>query len=79
MHSPYETHKTALFLPKNSSHAGYSSRFEIKNGTNAIYKKIIILKRTRPRKCLGWETPFEVFAEMIGEDCVLNGSIALMG
>jgi len=26
-----------------------------------------------------WKTPFEVFAEMTGEDCFLNGSVALMG
>jgi len=32
----------------------------------------------RPRKCLGYKTPFEVFAKMTGEDYFLNGSVALM-
>ncbi|CAC9531445.1 hypothetical protein [uncultured Gammaproteobacteria bacterium] len=26
----------------------------------------------RPRKCLGCETPFEVFAELTGKDYFLN-------
>jgi len=26
-----------------------------------------------------YKTPFEVFAQMTGEDCFLNGSVALMG
>jgi hypothetical protein len=33
----------------------------------------------RPRKCLGYKTPFEVFAKMTGKDYFLNGSVALMG
>jgi hypothetical protein len=31
----------------------------------------------RPRKCLGYKTPFEVFAKMTGKDYFLNGSVAL--
>ncbi|MBA5248402.1 MAG: IS30 family transposase, partial [Gammaproteobacteria bacterium] len=41
--------------------------------------RVTDLMNNRPRKCLGWKTPFEVFAEMTGEDCFLNGSVALMG
>ncbi|CAC9508989.1 Mobile element protein [uncultured Gammaproteobacteria bacterium] len=26
----------------------------------------------RPRKCLGYKTPFEVFAELTGKDYFLN-------
>ena len=37
------------------------------------------LMNNRPRKCLGWKTPFEVFAELTGEDYSLNRSVALMG
>jgi hypothetical protein len=33
----------------------------------------------RPRKCLGYKTPFKVFAKMTGKDYFLNGSVALMG
>jgi len=41
--------------------------------------RVTDLMNNRPEKCLGWKTPFEVFAEMTGEDCFLNGSVALMG
>ncbi|SSC07874.1 Mobile element protein [bacterium endosymbiont of Bathymodiolus sp. 5 South] len=37
------------------------------------------LMNNRPRKCLGYKTPFEVFAKMTGKDYFLNGSVALMG
>ena len=37
------------------------------------------LMNNRPRKCLGYQTPFEVFAKMTGKDYFLNGSVALMG
>ncbi|SMN01961.1 Mobile element protein [uncultured Candidatus Thioglobus sp.] len=37
------------------------------------------LMNNRPRKCLGFKTPFEVFTEMTGEDYFFNGSVALMG
>jgi IS30 family transposase len=33
------------------------------------------LMNNRPRKCLGYKTPFEVFAQMTGKDYFLNGSI----
>jgi IS30 family transposase len=41
-----------------------------------IYAKSL---NNRPRKCLGYKTPFEVFAKMTGKDYFLNGSVALMG
>jgi IS30 family transposase len=41
--------------------------------------KAIDLMNNRPRKCLGFKTPFEVFAELTGKDYFLNGSVALMG
>jgi len=37
------------------------------------------LMNNRPRKCLGYKTPFEVFAQLVGKDYFLNGSVALMG
>ncbi|CAC9571293.1 hypothetical protein [uncultured Gammaproteobacteria bacterium] len=37
------------------------------------------LMNNRPRKCLGYKTPFKVFAKMTGKDYFLNGSVALMG
>jgi IS30 family transposase len=37
------------------------------------------LMNNRPRKCLGWKTPFEVFAKMTGKDYFINGSVALTG
>ncbi len=37
------------------------------------------LMNNRPRKCLGYKTPFEVFTQMTGKDYFLNGSVALMG
>ena len=37
------------------------------------------LMNNRPRKCLGWKTPFEVFAKMTGKGYFINGSVALMG
>jgi len=37
------------------------------------------LMNNRPRKCLGWKTPFEVFAQLTGKDYFLNRSVALMG
>ncbi len=37
------------------------------------------LMNNRPRKCLGWKTPFEVFVQLTGKDYFLNGSVALMG
>ncbi|SMN13583.1 Mobile element protein [Bathymodiolus heckerae thiotrophic gill symbiont] len=41
--------------------------------------RVTDLMNNRPRKCLGWETPFEVFAQLTGKDYFLNGSVALMG
>jgi IS30 family transposase len=35
------------------------------------------LMNNRPRKCLGYKTPFEVFAWLIGKDYFLNGSVVL--
>jgi hypothetical protein len=35
------------------------------------------LMNNRPRKCLGYKTPFEVFAKITGKDYFLNGSVAL--
>jgi hypothetical protein len=32
------------------------------------------LMNNRPRKCLGYKTPFEVFAKMTGKDYFLNAS-----
>ena len=37
------------------------------------------LMNNRPRKCLGYKTPFEVFAKMTGKGYFLNGSVAFMG
>ncbi len=37
------------------------------------------LMNNKPRKCLGWKTLFEVFAQLTGKDYFLNGSVALMG
>ena len=34
--------------------------------------KAIDLMDNRPRKCLGYKTPFEVFAELTGKDYFLN-------
>ncbi|CAC9555102.1 hypothetical protein [uncultured Gammaproteobacteria bacterium] len=36
------------------------------------------LMNNKSRKCLGYKTPFEVFAKMIGKDYFLNESVALM-
>ncbi|SMN17345.1 Mobile element protein [uncultured Candidatus Thioglobus sp.] len=41
--------------------------------------RVTDLMNNRPRKCLGWKTPFEVFAQLTGKDYFLNGSVALMG
>ena len=36
------------------------------------------LMNNKSRKCLGYKTPFEVFAKMTGKDYFLNESVALM-
>ncbi len=41
--------------------------------------RTIDLMNNKSRKCLGYKTPFEVFAKMIDKDYFLNGSVALMG
>ena len=37
------------------------------------------LMNNRPRKCLGYKTPWEVFSRAMGIDHNINQSVALMG
>ena len=37
------------------------------------------LMNNRPRKCLGYKTPWEVFFRVMGIDHNINPSVALMG
>ena len=37
------------------------------------------LMNNRPRKCLGYKTPWEVFSHAMGIDHNINPSVALMG
>ncbi len=37
------------------------------------------LMNNRPRKCLGYKTPWEVFSRTMGIDHNINPSVALMG
>ncbi len=41
--------------------------------------RVTDLMNSRAKKCLGWKTPFEVFAELTDKDYFLNRSIVLMG
>ena len=41
--------------------------------------KVTDLMNNRPRKCLGYKTPWEVFSRAMGIDHNINPSVALMG
>ena len=44
-----------------------------------VVAKATILMNNRPRKCLGYKTPIEVFTELTGKNYFLDKSFALMG
>ena len=44
-----------------------------------FYKWYNLMIDDWPRKCLGWKTPFEVFARTTGKDYFLTPSDALIG
>jgi IS30 family transposase len=77
---PYHSWERGL----NENHNGLLRQFFPKKmALGNVNKKEVFratdLMNNRPRKCLGYKTPFEVFAKMTGKDYFLNGSVALMG
>ena len=77
---PYHSWERGL----NENHNGLLRQFFPKQmALDKVSEKEVFratdLMNNRPRKCLGWKTPFEVFAELTGEDYSLNRSVALMG
>ena len=77
---PYHSWERGL----NENHNGLLRQFfpkqmALDNVSEKETFRIIDLMNNRPRKCLGYKTPFEVFAKMTSRDYFLNGSVALMG
>jgi transposase, IS30 family len=77
---PYHSWERGL----NENHNGLLRQFfpkqmALDNVSEKEAFKATDLMNNRPRKCLGYKTPFEVFAELTGKDYFLNGSVALMG
>jgi IS30 family transposase len=77
---PYHSWERGL----NENHNGLLRQFFPKQmaldgvGDKEVFRATDLMNN-RPRKCLGYKTPFEVFAQMTGEDYFLGGSVALMG
>ena len=77
---PYHSWERGL----NENHNGllrqfFPKRMALDNVSEKEAFRATDLMNNRPRKCLGYKTPFEVFAKMTGKDYFLNGSVALMG
>ena len=76
---PYHSWQRGL----NENHNGLLRQFIPKSiELNTIEFKAVArataLMNNRPRKCLGWKTPIEVFTELTGKNYFLNHSVALM-
>ena len=68
----------------NENHNGllrqfFPKKMKLDKITDNEVKTATDLMNNRPRKCLGFKTPFEVFAEMMGKDYFFNYRVALMG
>ncbi|CAC9526915.1 Mobile element protein [uncultured Gammaproteobacteria bacterium] len=77
---PYHSWERGL----NENHNGllrqfFPKRMALDNVSEKEAFRATDLMNNRPRKCLGYKTPFEIFAKMTGKDYFLNGSVALMG
>ncbi|KAF3982107.1 MAG: IS30 family transposase [Methylococcales symbiont of Hymedesmia sp. n. MRB-2018] len=72
---PYHSWERGL----NENHNGLLRQFFSKHkALDGVSKKEVFIAtdliNNRPRKCLGYKTPFEVFAQMTGKNYFLNES-----
>ena len=76
---PYHSWQRGL----NENHNGLLRQFipksmKLNNISENKVTKATNLMNNRPRKCLDYQTPFEVFTKMIGKDYFFKQSVALM-
>ncbi len=68
----------------NENHNGllrqfFPKKMKLDKITDNAVKTATDLMNNRPRKCLGFKTPFEVFAEMMEKNYFFKHRVALMG
>ena len=77
---PYHSWERGL----NENHNGllrqfFPKKMPLHKVTEKELFKATDLMNNRPRKCLGYKTPWEVFSHAMGIDHNINPSVALMG
>ena len=68
-----------LFAQAFCSGRFFQRRMPLHKVTEKELFKATDLMNNRPRKCLGYKTPWEVFSRAMGIDHNINPSVALMG